>query len=461
MPHQHHDALEPHTHGPFSLGHERKANSNEDHNDEEEKEYYQNVCKSFRQYATFMRCNRYNHSWRISSIPESQKAVLPKELLFGTEEWKKREDVFQKAELANQFFLDCMLKYHDEITSQEHRKLELAQKNETNTKFTQDWSTDENISKVQSVLKSLARDWSSEMAAERDQCYSLLIQAATNYLPVSKLCRSAPTVTEETLRQNVVTPPPLPRICVPGAGVGRLTLELVSKGYEVQGNEFSFHMLLASDFVLNACSVDRPFRIAPWLGPTRNMVSSFDTTRLVSIPDIDPASIISGDVDDQQTDEMSPNQHYNQPEFSMAAGDFVCVYTKESEREQWDGVVTCFFLDTAPSIVEYLQVIWKMLKFGGFLFNLGPLLYHWSAPPARPEDKSYGDYQRRTSHLDTRYIESIDLSWEEVRQVLISIGFIIVEERQGVQATYTADHQCMMNSQFQCIFFVAQKINHP
>lgn len=31
----------------------------------------------------------------------------------------------------------------------------------------------------------------------------------------------------------------------------------------------------------------------------------------------------------------------------------------------WDAVVTCFFLDTAHNIVEYIEVISRILKDGG------------------------------------------------------------------------------------------------
>ena len=40
-------------------------------------------------------------------------------------------------------------------------------------------------------------------------------------------------------------------ILVPGAGLGRLSYELASRGYACQGNEFSLFMLFASNFVLN------------------------------------------------------------------------------------------------------------------------------------------------------------------------------------------------------------------
>jgi len=41
------------------------------------------------------------------------------------------------------------------------------------------------------------------------------------------------------------------KILVPGAGLGRLTYELACLGYSCEGNEFSYFMLIASNFVLN------------------------------------------------------------------------------------------------------------------------------------------------------------------------------------------------------------------
>lgn len=31
----------------------------------------------------------------------------------------------------------------------------------------------------------------------------------------------------------------------------------------------------------------------------------------------------------------------------------------------WDAVVTCFFIDTAHNIIEYIEIISKVLKEGG------------------------------------------------------------------------------------------------
>jgi carnosine N-methyltransferase len=144
-------------------------------------------------------------------------------------------------------------------------------------------------------------------------------------------------------------------------------------------------------------------------------------------------------------------------DFSMAAGDFKSIYGHPREASKWDSVVCCFFLDASPNIVECIQIIHQMLKVGGVLVNFGPLLYHWSGPAMRPDDGSTEEYQSRFAHLDRRYMESVDLSWEDVREVLINVGFDIVEETVGVNALYTADRRSMMNVAYRCIHFVARK----
>jgi carnosine N-methyltransferase len=65
--------------------------------------------------------------------------------------------------------------------------------------------SDGQISKVSSVLKSLARDWSVEGKAEREMTYNPIIAQIKKYLPLS----------EDAIVR--------PKICIPGAGenIGR------------------------------------------------------------------------------------------------------------------------------------------------------------------------------------------------------------------------------------------------
>ena len=85
----------------------------------------------------------------------------------------------------------------------------------------------------------------------------------------------------------------------------------------------------------------------------------------------------------------------------------------------WDCVACCFFLDTARNVLTYLEVymheslvhaltsrqaIFNMLKPGGLLINLGPLLYHFDDNDEAP---------------------SLELSFEELRAAMLGIGFAV------------------------------------
>lgn len=39
--------------------------------------------------------------------------------------------------------------------------------------------------------------------------------------------------------------------------------------------------------------------------------------------------------------------------------------------DSWDAVCSCFFIDTARNIVEYLEAIYRILKVGGVWINCG------------------------------------------------------------------------------------------
>lgn len=180
-----------------------------------------------------------NAQYRLTSLPEAEKQVLPAGLQDGSEEYKNRTKDFRDAAIRNQFCLDCILRHADQNHSQERPGGREA-------------VSDAQISKVSSVLKSLARDWSQDGKAERDMTYEPILNSVKHLVPIGDNQKP-------------------PRISVPGAGVGRLALELVRLGYATQGNEFSLHMLLASDFILNGqvCTPERPLAISPWLLESR------------------------------------------------------------------------------------------------------------------------------------------------------------------------------------------------
>ncbi|KAK8961375.1 hypothetical protein KSP40_PGU011395 [Platanthera guangdongensis] len=106
--------------------------------------------------------------------------------------------------------------------------------------------------------------------------------------------------------------------------------------------------------------------------------------------------------------------------FSMCGGDFVEVYNDVDQEASWDAVVTCFFLDTAHNIAEYIEVISKILKEGGVWINLGPLLYHFA--------DSYGPEEEM----------SIEISLEDVIKIALQYGFVFfcVDTADGENGSY-------------------------
>lgn len=108
----------------------------------------------------------------------------------------------------------------------------------------------------------------------------------------------------------------------PGSGLGRLPFEIAKLGFASQGkstnlylsndlgNEFSYFMLLASNFILNRSTEENQFTLHPYVTQSSNNVSDKDQLRAIKVPDTVPQKeLSSGNVD-----------------FSMCAGDFLEVY---------------------------------------------------------------------------------------------------------------------------------------
>lgn len=91
------------------------------------------------------------------------------------------------------------------------------------------------------------------------------------------------------------------------------------------------------------------------------------------------------------------------PKFSMCIGDFVDIYGSDDERDNWDAIATCFFLDTAPVVMDYVETIRSALLVGGIWVNMGPLLYHWTEDTDNNQDERFG------KSVEVRTVECLDL----------------------------------------------------
>ncbi|KAI5339900.1 PREDICTED: carnosine N-methyltransferase [Prunus dulcis] len=257
------------------------------------------------------------------------------------------------------------------------------------------------VDKVRCIVRNIVRDWAAEGQKERDQCYKPILEELDSLF--ADRSKESP-----------------PACLVPGAGLGRLALEISCLGFISQGNEFSYYMMICSSFILNHSRTAGEWTIYPWIHSNCNSLSDSDQLRPVSVPDIHPASagITEG--------------------FSMCGGDFVEVYNDPNQVGVWDAVVTCFFIDTAHNIVEYIEIISRILKDGGVWINMGPLLYHFA--------EMYGQDDEM----------SIELSLEDVKRVALHYGFHFEKERT-IETTYTTNPKSMMQNRYNAAFWTMRK----
>ncbi|CAH8530168.1 unnamed protein product [Schistosoma turkestanicum] len=257
--------------------------------------------------------------------------------------------------------------------------------------------TNTEMDKVRSALKQFVRDWSVEGKPERDICYQYVLNDVLELFNPKK------------------TNPANVHILVPGAGLGRLAWELAHLGYTCQGNEWSLYMLIPAFFILNTCKQMNEYKLYPWIGQFCNNMSREDQLTPVHFPDVCPTDLPAN------------------VQFSMAAGDFVEIYT---EPNTWDCIATVFFIDTAHNILNYLDTIWRILKPGGYWINFGPLLYHFSDIPGE---------------------DSLELSYAELRLAITRLGFEIMREKTGIQCGYTQNPSSMLSYNYNCVYGLFRK----
>ncbi|KAA1475264.1 N2227-domain-containing protein [Dentipellis sp. KUC8613] len=268
--------------------------------------------------------------------------------------------------------------------------------------------SDFDMDKLRSTLKQFVRDWSEEGREEREESYRPLKEALVAHF--------SDIPPEE--RHNF-------RVLVPGAGLGRLAFDVAQLGFSCQGNEFSHYMLLSSFFILNRTTEVNEHVIYPYVHSFSNLPNRASLLKAVTLPDVLPNS-------------LPPEVN-----FSLVAGDFEEIYGMQDETTadepqagQWDAILTCFFIDTAKNIVNYLRIMHKILAPGGVWINLGPLLWHF-------ENNSSND-------------PSIELDLEEVKALARQIGFDIKEERT-IDTTYVNNKDGLLGYVYHAAFWTATK----
>lgn len=281
------------------------------------------------------------------------------------------------------------------------------------------------IDKARSTIRQFYRDWTAEGAAEGAACYGPVMRA----------------VDDENRRPRPGAPPL--RVLVPGAGLGRLVFELCRRGCVAEGNEISYHQLLASSYILNECPRAGAHTIYPWVHTFPNHLTRQNHLRGYGVPAVHPGSALSGGAG----------------AMTMCAADFLCLYGDEAHREAYDAMASVFFLDTAPNLIRYLEVMRHCLRPGGVLVNVGPLMWHFENQA--PGNHGHGDdgdgehdgYNSASGIADPGSFELAD----EVAALLGRLGFVVERHEMGVDALYIQDTDSMLRTVYKVSVWVARK----
>lgn len=304
------------------------------------------------------------------------------------------------------------------------------------------------LDKVRSTLLQFSREWSTEGTAERKISFGRI---------KAELCKRYPDPLE---RKNA-------RVLVPGCGLGRLVFDIVKEGFWCQGNELNYHMLLASNFILNHCQFANHFSMFPFLHKWSNLTKRVNQIRPIMIPDINPLCIY-------EMESSNPQIPYSEL-MSMAAGSFVDLYgpvdstsslnvpadTAADEfrldnKGSFDVVVTCFFLDTASNIIDYIKSIHYCLKPHGIWINFGPFLWHFE-----DDDNIYTVHKKLNANGIKKAIpepmKGLELSREDLINLIEKMGFCFEKHELDIESTYSTDPRSLGSFGYKCDFWVCRK----
>ena len=259
------------------------------------------------------------------------------------------------------------------------------------------------IIKMRSTLRLFIRDWAKDGIEERNSTYKPILEELKNFFAKRP---------KKDFREGI-------NVLVPGAGLGRLMYEIAKLGFKSQGNEFSYYMLLCSNFIFNNTTKKDEFVLQPFIHSFSNILNEESPFKKILIPD------------ENLGEELSKT---DTGEMSMVAGEFCRVY--KDKINFFDAIVTCYFIDTANNIIEYIETIHDIVKLGGLWINFGPLLYH---------------YTENESEV------SIELSWEEIKHIITGFGFEF-QKIEFVKTTYSSNKDSMSQRIYNCIFFNAIKV---
>ncbi|KAL2268524.1 hypothetical protein VTJ83DRAFT_3370 [Remersonia thermophila] len=377
--------------------------------DQEELQVIYRTLDSYQQYAKIahFQCTHLRRQ-AFYALPRAHWQRLAAPPFNYLETLDKVDDAIESnAELARIIFRNGLDMFHIGVPSESGDGRTLALPPQWNGS-----AKPGDVEKARSTLRQFYRDWTAEGAGEREACFGPVL--------------------------------------VPGAGLGRLVFELCRAGCDAEGNEISYHQLLASSYILNCCPRAGNHTLYPWIHTFSNHKTRANHLRGYAVPDVHCASELT------RTEEAEGRPVGT---MSMSAADFLCLYAQEDRADAYDAVASVFFLDTAPNLIRYLETIFHCLRPGGILVNVGPLLWHFEGRVWDRDD--HDDVNPDGGH--SRDISGIadpgnfELTDDEVIALVKDVGFEVLDHETGIEAPYIHDAESMLQTTYRASAWVARK----
>ena len=325
----------------------------------------------------------YHNRWQIDKIIYDYSNMDKRLLSKMTYDYNTRVKRLESGVELNQKFLSTIISKHN---------IDPSYYKQYNQKEIDDLAYNEYGTLNYAVFMYIMRDWTKESKKERELNYNPIISEVKKYLK------------------------PKSKILLPGAALLRLGYELAKNNYDVDANDFNFSNVLLCDYLFNYSKKDQ-FEFQPLIRSFSNYLSEDTVFRKYTFPDEDISTNLK-----------------NKGKITLTGGDFTKLFN--DKKEYYDCIITCFFIDTATNVFQYIDVIEKVLKKGGIWINFGPLSYHWIG------------YQN---------IPTIELPYDKLKEVILNFGFEYLNEEKNKTITYCEIDGFMKNDVFDCVFFTAKK----
>lgn len=345
------------------------------------------------------------------SISHKNKALL--DALFdiecylgGANSWLDRRRMLFKSMNSYQQSLGNKIQYPDKLNQiEQHFK-----KNDTVLKNIIDYNL-----RHHKIDKNEYKVWKSQ--------YAVKSRNSEYFRVVESLCHFARDWSDDNEHKKEIEPllnfiknnlsdfnPNKTKIIVPGSGLGRVAHECAKLGFETHSVEFSGLMVAMNEYIYS--NDELKDNIYPYLHTNSNHLTFADQIRSVGI------------------------KHVEKPlSLSLHCADFTKFESIVKQNEDVV-IVTCFFIDTAENLIEYIESINRLCENSKgsngkrLWINMGPLKYGTAA--------------------------KIELTQEEIKQLVKIMGWEIIQEESPELLGYLTDKKGLWQGYYNVVKWVAK-----